>query len=59
MSLSLPTLEWQGRTLIRRLTLAVDKGEIVKLWYPVFPPDKNVDDVLDWLRTYSGASGEQ
>ena len=45
--------------MIRRLTLAVDKGEIVKLWYPVFPPDKNVNDVLDWLRTYSGASGEQ
>ncbi|KAJ3558358.1 hypothetical protein NM688_g974 [Phlebia brevispora] len=51
--LSLPTFEWKGRTLIRRLTLAVDKGKIVNVWYPVFPPDKNVDVVLPWLREYS------
>ncbi|KAF7789948.1 hypothetical protein EIP86_000896 [Pleurotus ostreatoroseus] len=49
-ALSLPTFEWQGRTLIRRITLAVDKGVIVKVWYPVFPPDKNAGDVLSWLR---------
>ncbi len=51
-ALALPTFEWQGRTLIRRMTLAVDQGKIVKVWYPVFPPDKNVIDVLDWLRNY-------
>lgn len=51
-SLVLPTFEWQGRTLIRRMTLAVDQGKIVKVWYPVFPPDKNVVDVLDWFRGY-------
>lgn len=54
-ALNLPTFEWQGRTLIRRLTLAVHKGRIVKVWYPVFPPDKNVNDVLDWLEQYTKA----
>ena len=51
-SLSLPTFEWEGKTLIRRLTLVVDAGRIVKVWYPVFPPDKNVEFVLEWLKKY-------
>lgn len=25
-------------------------GRIMKYLYPVFPPDKNIDDVLSWLR---------
>ena len=49
-SLALPTFDWQGKTLIRRLTLAIDKGRVVKVWYPVFPPDKAVVDVLEWLK---------
>ncbi|KAJ3558349.1 hypothetical protein NM688_g973 [Phlebia brevispora] len=48
--LSLPTFEWEGQTLTRRLTLAVDKGRVVKFWYPVFPPEKDVDTVLAWLK---------
>lgn len=57
-ALALPTFEWQGRTLIRRLTLAVDQGKIVKVWYPVFPPDKDAIDVLGWLRDYSTTSDQ-
>ena len=56
-ALSLPTFEWQGKTLIRRLTLAVEKGAVVKVWYPVFPSDK-IADVLDWLKGYTGRSDE-
>ena len=51
-SITLPTFEYQGRTLIKRITLAIDQGKIVKVWYPVFPPDKNVNDGLDWLKEY-------
>lgn len=47
----LPTIEWQGRTLTKRMTIAVDDGKIVKVWYPVFPPDKNASEVLEWLKT--------
>jgi peroxiredoxin (alkyl hydroperoxide reductase subunit C) len=36
-------------TLIKRLTLIIDHGTILKVFYPVFPPDKNATDVLAWL----------
>ena len=48
-SLQLPTFEVEGKRLIKRLTLIADGGKIVKVFYPVFPPDKNAQDVLDWL----------
>jgi peroxiredoxin len=47
--LRLPTFEVEGKRLIKRLTLIADGGKIVKVFYPVFPPDKNAEDVLDWL----------
>ena len=28
----------------------VEGGRIVKVWYPVFPPDRNAETVLAWLR---------
>ena len=36
-------------TLIKRLTLIAKEGVIKKIFYPVFPPDKNPDEVIDWL----------
>ena len=47
--LRLPTFEVEGKRLIKRLTLIADDGKIVKVFYPVFPPDKNAQDVLNWL----------
>ena len=35
----------------QRLTLVADRGRIVKVFYPVFPPDENAGDVLAWLRS--------
>jgi peroxiredoxin len=48
-ALKLPTFEWQGKILIKRLALAVQDGQIVKVWYPVFPPDANAKEVVAWL----------
>lgn len=48
-SLQLPTFEVAGKRLIKRLTLIANEGEIVKVFYPVFPPDRNAQDVIDWL----------
>lgn len=48
-ALDLPTFEAGGATLIRRLTLIVTDGRIEKVFYPVFPPDKNATAVLAWL----------
>ena len=53
-SLKLPTFEWEGKKVIRRLTLAIEDGRIVKWWYPIFPPDSNVYNVLEWLKERSG-----
>ena len=49
-ALQLPTMEVAGLTLIKRLALIVDDGRIAHVFYPVFPPDRNAADVLDWLK---------
>lgn len=53
-AMELPTIEWEGKTLIKRLTLAVEQGKIVKVWYPVFPPDKSAAEVVEWLEERNG-----
>jgi peroxiredoxin len=51
--LRLPTFEVDGMTLVKRLTLIIDHGEIEHVFYPVFPPDTHAGEVLDWLRRRS------
>ena len=36
-------------TLYRRLTLIAEAGRIAKVFYPVFPPDRDAAEVLAWL----------
>lgn len=48
-ALELPTFEWQGKRLIKRLALAIEDGNIIRVWYPVFPPDTNAKEVVAWL----------
>jgi peroxiredoxin len=50
-ALGLPTFEIAELTLYSRLTLVAEHGRIVKVFYPVFPPDENADNVLRWLRS--------
>ena len=47
--LDLPTLIVNDMTLIKRITLIFKGSKIVKVFYPVFPPDKNVDEVINWI----------
>ena len=49
-ALRLPTFVFEGARLIKRLALVAEKGRIVKVFYPVFPPDKNAETVLAWLK---------
>lgn len=37
-------------TLIKRMSWYCDGGIIRKVWYPVFPPDQNAAEVLNWIR---------
>ncbi len=48
-ALGLPTMDVAGSTLIKRLAMVIDDGTIAKVFYPVFPPDRNAGDVLAWL----------
>jgi peroxiredoxin (alkyl hydroperoxide reductase subunit C) len=38
-------------TLFKRMALVIDDGVIIKVFYPVFPPDKNAEEVVAWLRS--------
>jgi peroxiredoxin len=48
-TLRLPTFEASGMTFYKRLTFVAEGGRIVKVFYPVFPPDLNASNVLAWL----------
>ena len=51
-ALGLPTMEVAGLTLIKRLALIIDDARITHVFYPVFPPDRNAGDVLEWLKKH-------
>lgn len=48
-ALALPTFEADSMILLKRLTLVIEDGRIEKVFYPVFPPDKNAEEVIGWL----------
>jgi peroxiredoxin len=45
----LPTFEFEGVTLYKRVTLVFAAGRVAKVFYPVFPPDRNAKEVVAWL----------
>ena len=45
----MPVFEAEGMTLLKRLTLVVNDGRIEKVFYPVFPPSENAEQVIEWL----------
>ncbi|MBC8131095.1 MAG: peroxiredoxin [Rhizobiaceae bacterium] len=58
--LDLPTFEADGETLLKRLTMIVRDGAIERVFYPVFPPDRNASDVVEILRAqHHRGSGER
>ena len=50
-ALRLPTMDVAGLTLMKRMAFVIDDGRITKVFYPVFPPDRNAPDVLAWLKS--------
>lgn len=49
-ALKLPTMQVEGRVLLKRLTMILHAGKIIETFYPVFPPDENAAAVLTWSR---------
>ena len=52
-AMRLPTFEVQSMHLLKRLTLIIRDGTVEHVFYPVFPPDGNAQQVLDWLIAHS------
>jgi peroxiredoxin len=48
-ALRMPTLEVEGMTLLRRLTMVLRGGRVERVQYPVFPPDRAAADALALL----------
>ena len=49
-AMHLPTFEYKKSRLIKRLTIVALEGIIRKVFYPVFPPDRNAEDVIAWFK---------
>ena len=54
--LRLPPFEFEpygaeSPTLLKRAALVIRDGRIERVFYPVFPPDRNAEEVIRWLRT--------
>ncbi|TMI20466.1 hypothetical protein E6H36_12905 [Candidatus Bathyarchaeota archaeon] len=48
----LPTFKFQSRLFIKRLALVVGEGRIAKVFYPVFPANKNAELVLEFINAH-------
>ncbi|HET7466884.1 MAG TPA: peroxiredoxin [Candidatus Dormibacteraeota bacterium] len=51
-ALRLPTFEFEGERLLKRLTLIVRDGRVEHVFYPVFPPDQHAETVFAWLSSH-------
>ena len=49
-ALQLPTFDFSGMRLFKRMAWYCESGKIKKVFYPVFPPNENAATVLEWLR---------
>jgi len=50
-ALNLPMFETQAGRHHKRLTLIACDGVIEQVFYPVFPPDADAGNVMDWLQS--------
>jgi peroxiredoxin len=55
-AMKLPTFQAGAMVLLKRLTLIIRDGRVEHVFYPVFPPDRNADDVVRWLADASDKS---
>jgi peroxiredoxin len=49
-AMRMPTFVAAGMTLLKRMAWIIDDGKISHVFYPVFPPDKNAADVVNYLQ---------
>ena len=49
-ALNLPTFSVKNKIYLKRLTLIIEKKIVKKVFYPVYPIDKHIDDLIKWLK---------
>ena len=49
--LKLPTFKVLNMNLLKRITLILKHNKIIKYFYPIFPPTKNIEDVINFFET--------
>ena len=49
--LKLPTFKVLNMNLLKRITLILKYNKIIKYFYPIFPPTKNIEDVINFFET--------
>jgi len=47
--LGIPTFHVGNKTVYKRLILILQESKIIKVFYPIFPPDKHIFEILEWL----------
>ena len=52
-NLNIPTFQVENKTMYKRLTLILKASKVIKVFYPVFPPDKHIFEILEWLENDS------
>jgi peroxiredoxin len=53
---ALPTFKFDGEVLLKRFTLVIRGSTVAAVFYPVFPPTTNADDVLRWIDAHPSTS---
>ena len=51
--MNIPTFQFQNKIMYKRITLILKKCKIIKVFYPIFPPDRHVFEILEWLKNNS------
>jgi len=49
-SLNLPNFLINDQVYLKRLTLIIEKNIIKKVFYPIYPIDKHIEEVVKWLQ---------
>jgi peroxiredoxin len=58
-AMGLPTMDVGGQILLKRFTLVIREGRVEHVFYPVFPPDRHAEQVLQWLEAHPDGGDQE
>tara|TARA_B110000263_G_scaffold214657_1_gene199248 strand:- start:546 stop:932 length:387 start_codon:yes stop_codon:yes gene_type:complete len=48
-AINLPIFSINEKKFLKRVTLIIEQSVIKKVFYPIFPPNTHINEVLEWL----------